>query len=113
MGVLDEGEDDPEADMMEEMVEIDYEELKKKLPPYFFMPPKRKQKYFKKITSDYLQQLKKTEKDKEKTQRVNFQLDQVKTKGRVCSPVFNKLHKVSAEPVVTRKISKKILKRRE
>lgn len=111
MGVVDGGEEDEEVDMMDGMAELDYEELKKKLPPYFFMPPKRKLKYFKKITSDYMQQLKKTDKDKEKTQRVNFQLDQVKTKGRPLSAVFNKLHKVSAEPVVTRKISKKILKR--
>ena len=111
MGVVDGAEEEDETDVMDGMAELDYEELKKKLPPYFFMPPKRKQKYFKKITSDYMQQLKKTDKDKEKTQRVNFQLDQVKTKGSRCSAVFNKLHKVSAEPVVTRKISKKILKR--
>ena len=111
MGVVDGADEDEEVDMMDGMAELDYEELKKKLPPYFFMPPKRKLKYFKKITSDYMQQLKKTDKDKEKTQRVNFQLDQVRTKGRLVSAVFNKLHKVSGEPVVTRKISKKILKR--
>lgn len=68
---------------MNQMETMDYEELKKKLPPYFFMAPKKKARYFKTITTEYMTKLKKTEHDKAKTTRVIFQLEQSKTK---CKP---------------------------
>ncbi len=80
MGIT-EDEIGPEDDEMVSLETMNYDELRKKLPPYFFMSPKKKLKYFKKITSDYLTKLRKQETDPEKTQRVNFQLERSRTKG--------------------------------
>ena len=60
---------------------LDYDELKKTLPPYFFMSPKKKVKYFQKISVEYMNKLKKSSSDSKKTQRLNFQLEKNKTKG--------------------------------
>lgn len=68
------------------MENLSFEELKKKLPPYFFMPPKKRVKYFKRITSEYLAKLKRNEEGEEvkkPTQRVNFQLNNSKVKSKL------------------------------
>lgn len=84
---IDDEEFDDEA-VLNPLENLTFEELKKKLPPYYFMTPKKKAKYFKKITSDYMSNLKNSndgEEAKKPTQKVNFQLNNSKTKSKFAS----------------------------
>lgn len=80
---IDDGEFEDET-VLNPLENLSFEELKKKLPPYFFLGPKAKRKYFKKITTEYLTKLKPKEKAGEDaskpSNRVNFQLNNSKTK---------------------------------
>jgi len=103
LGITD--EDDANDALLNPFETMDINELKKKLPPYMFMRPMAKAKYFKRITNDYHKKLKNST-TLPKTQRVNFQLDQSRTK------VFDKLHKVGSAPVASKQGAKRILKKK-
>lgn len=83
LGIDDEEFDDEAA--LNPLENLTFEDLKKKLPPYFFMTPKKKLRYFKKITTDYLGRLKNNsegEGSKKNTPKVNFMLNNSKIKRK-------------------------------
>ena len=63
-------------DYFEEEEEMSYEEMKQKLPDYYFKTPKQKKKYFKKLTLQYKKKLEKVGKSNLKRVKLGFQLDQ-------------------------------------
>lgn len=61
---------------------LDYEEIKMKMPPYFFKTPKQKKKFFKKLNAKYFSSMgpDQNKKIKKMNRQVKFQLESTQVK---------------------------------
>jgi ABC-type Fe3+-citrate transport system substrate-binding protein len=77
-------EEDDDQHLLNPYESMSMEELKKKLPAYFFMSPKKKNKYFLQLTNDYLKGLKKKKDQRPLNTKVKFHSAQEKVKSTAC-----------------------------
>jgi len=65
--------------MQDDYNAMNYEDMRKRLPKYYFMSPKQKKKYFRKLTRDYLQKM--NQNVKKGIRRLKFNIPGIKIKS--------------------------------
>lgn len=86
----------PELDVEEENGEfffggnMSFEEMKNKLPEYYFKSPKQKKKYFRKLTTKYKKNLDKAAQGQIKRKKIHFNLAKIQKKRFKQKDIINK-----------------------